>query len=117
MLAPAMSSVSGRFQRGNGPSHMRPWFPPPQKSIASPQPLLSLLSGSFGPSLRPMARGSRASVEPGQRFMQNNVAWVVSRVTPVGDILHAEIVKVGDATVRKLISVRALIEGFEPQPE
>lgn len=49
--------------------------------------------------------------------MQNNVAWVVSRVTPVGDILHAEIVKVGDATVRKLISVRALIEGFDLQPE
>lgn len=78
---------------------------------------ISLLNGSFGPSLRPMARGSRASVEPGQRFMQNNVAWEVSRVTPVGDILHAEIVKVGDATVRKLISVRALIEGFDPQPE
>ncbi len=49
--------------------------------------------------------------------MQNNVAWEVSRVTPVGDTLHAEIVKVGDATVRKLISVRALIEGFDPQPE
>jgi hypothetical protein len=49
--------------------------------------------------------------------MQNNVAWEVSRVTPVDGILHAEIVKVGDTTERKLISVRALIEGFDLQPE
>ncbi len=60
-----------------------------------------------------MARRARDSVELGQRFKQNSVAWEVVRVSPVHGIPYAEIVKVGDRTEAKLISVSALYEGSD----
>ncbi len=58
-----------------------------------------------------MAHRARDGVKLGQRFKQNSIVWEVVRVSPVHGILYAEIVKVGDRTEAKLISVSALYEG------
>jgi hypothetical protein len=73
----------------------------------------SLLIGSHGGSIRDMAIGRRADVEPGQRFRQNGTVWEVVEVRSIHQIPHAKIVKSDDLTERKLISVSALLGGYE----
>ncbi len=56
-----------------------------------------------------MARNVRSDVEPGQRFKQNGVAWEVVELRSLNGIPHVRIVRVGDPTELKLISVSALL--------
>ena len=63
-----------------------------------------------------MAREVR-SAAPGQRFKQNNVAWEVAELGSIEGFPHVQIVKVGDPTARKLISVSALLDGYDIVPE
>ncbi len=60
-----------------------------------------------------MARYVRSDVEPGQRFKQNGVAWEAVEFCSLNGIPHVRIVRVGDPTELKLISVSALIERYE----
>ncbi len=60
-----------------------------------------------------MAQRARNVVELGQRFKNNSLVWEVVRVRSVHGNPHAEIVKVGDRTEAKLISVSALFEGSD----
>ncbi len=60
-----------------------------------------------------MARNVRSDVEPGQRFNQNGVAWEVVELCSLNDIPHVRIVRVGDPTELKLISVSALLERYD----
>ncbi len=60
-----------------------------------------------------MARNVRSDVEPGQRFKQNGVAWEAVELCSLNGIPHVQIVRVGDPTELKLISVSALLERYE----
>ncbi len=60
-----------------------------------------------------MAREVRSAVAPGQRFKQNSVAWEVAELISIDEIPHVQIVKVDDPTASKLISVSALLDGFD----
>ncbi len=64
-----------------------------------------------------MAREVRSAVAPGQRFKQNSVTWEIEKLRSIDGIPHAKIVKIGDPTERKLISVRALLDGYDIVPE
>jgi hypothetical protein len=64
-----------------------------------------------------MARRERSNVQPGQRFQSNNVVWEIAKVRSFNEIPHVRIVKVGDPTENKLISVSALLEGYDFVPE
>ena len=64
-----------------------------------------------------MARNVPSDVEPGQRFKHNGVAWEVVELCSLNGILHVRIVRVGDPTGHKLISVNALIERYDFAPE
>lgn len=60
-----------------------------------------------------MEIGRRADVKPGQHFRQNSAVWEVVEIRSIHQIPHVEIVKVDDPTERKLISVSALLDGYE----
>ncbi len=60
-----------------------------------------------------MARNVRSDVEPGQRFKQNGVAWEAVELRSLNGIPHVRIVRVGDPTELKLISVSALLERYD----
>ncbi len=60
-----------------------------------------------------MARNVRSDVEPGQRFKHNGVAWEVVELRSLSGVPHVRIVRVGDPTELKLISVSALLERYE----
>ncbi len=60
-----------------------------------------------------MANGRRADVKLGQYFQQNSAVWKVVGVRSIHQIPHVEIVKVDDPTEQKLISVSALLDGYE----
>ncbi len=73
-----------------------------------------MLIGSLGGSIRGMEIGRRADVKPGQHFRRNGAVWEVVEVRSIHQIPHVEIAKVDDPTERKLISVNALLDGYEP---
>ncbi len=60
-----------------------------------------------------MARNVRTDVEPGQRFKHNGVAWEAVELCSLTGIPHVRIVRVGDPTELKLISVSALLERYD----
>ena len=60
-----------------------------------------------------MARDVRSDVEPGQCFKQNGVEWEVVELCSLSGIPHVRIVRVGDPTELKLISVSALLERYD----
>ena len=60
-----------------------------------------------------MARNVRSDVEPGQCFKQNGVAWEVVEFCSLNAIPHVRIVRVGDPTELKLISVSAFLERYD----
>ncbi len=60
-----------------------------------------------------MARNVRSDVEPGQRFIHNGVAWEVVELRSLNGIPHVRIVRIGDPTELKLISVSALLERYD----
>jgi hypothetical protein len=60
-----------------------------------------------------MARNVRTDVEPGQRFKHNGVAWEAVELRSLNGIPHVRIVRVGDPTELKLISVSALLERYD----
>ncbi len=60
-----------------------------------------------------MARNVRSDVEPGQRFKQNGVEWEVVELWSLSGIPHVRIVRVGDPTELKLISVSAFLERYD----
>ncbi len=60
-----------------------------------------------------MARNVRSDVELGQRFKQNGVAWEVVELCSLSGIPHVRVVRVGDPTELKLISVSALLEYYD----
>ncbi len=64
-----------------------------------------------------MARDAQSDIQPGQRFKQNGIAWEVVDFTSCNGIPHVRIMKVGDPTERKLISVRTLRDGYDLAPQ
>ncbi len=60
-----------------------------------------------------MARDVRSDVEPGQRFKHNGVAWEAVELCSLNGIPHVRIVRVGDPTELKLISLSALLERYD----
>ena len=64
-----------------------------------------------------MARDAHSDIQPGQCFKQSGIAWEVVDFSPVNNIPHVQIMKVGDPTERKLISVSALRDGYDLAPE
>ncbi len=64
-----------------------------------------------------MASGGRPNVQPGQRFQSNNVVWEITEVRSIYKIPHVHIVKVSDPTEHKLISVAAMLDGYELVPK
>ncbi len=72
-----------------------------------------MLFGLLDRSILSMARDVRSDVEPGQRFKHNGVAWEVVELCSLSGIPHVRIVRVGDPTELKLISVSALLERYE----
>ncbi len=59
----------------------------------------------------------RSDVEPGQRFKYSGVAWEVVELCSLSGIPHVRIVRIGDPTELKLISVIALLERYDFAPE
>ncbi len=72
-----------------------------------------IVVGSLGGSVRGMAIGRRTDPEPGQHFRQNSTVWEVVEIRSILQIPHVEIAKVDDPTERKLISVAAMLDGYE----
>ena len=64
-----------------------------------------------------MALDAHSDIQPGQCFKQSGIAWEVVDFSPVNNIPHVQIMKVGDPTERKLISVSALRDGYDLAPE
>ena len=64
-----------------------------------------------------MARRGQFNVQPGQRFQSNSAVWEIMEVRSANEIPHVRIVKVSDPSEHKLISVSALLEGYEPTSE
>lgn len=78
-------------------------------SLESPQLRLSAVARS----IFTMANQIHSDPPLGQKFLLNTHAWEVIDVKAVNGIPHVQIVKVGDPTERKLISVSALFDGYE----
>lgn len=64
-----------------------------------------------------MTRVKHTDLQPGQRFQRDRVAWEVVDLASANGIPHVQIVKVGNPTECKLISVRALLSDYELLPE
>ena len=60
-----------------------------------------------------MADNEQSGVEPGQRFKQNSVEWEVVDSSSINGLPHAHIMKVGNPTERKLISVSTLRDSYD----
>ena len=64
-----------------------------------------------------MALDAHSDIQLGQCFKQNSTVWEVDRFTSFNDIPHVHIMKVGDPTVRKLISVNTLRDAYDLAPQ
>ena len=64
-----------------------------------------------------MADNEQSGLEPGQRFKQNGIAWEVVGFSSFNGLPHVQMIKLGDPTERKLISVSTLRDSYDLVPE
>ena len=60
-----------------------------------------------------MADNEQSGIETGQRFKQNSVEWEVVEFGSINGLPHVQIMKVGNPTERKLISVSTLRDSYD----
>ncbi len=76
-----------------------------------------MLFGSLDRSIISMAENEQSGLEPGQRYKQNGVTWEVVGFSSFNGIPHVQMMKVGDPSERKLISVSTLCDSYDLVPE
>ncbi len=76
-----------------------------------------MLLGSLNPRIVSMADNEQSGIETGQRFKQNSVEWEVVEFSSINGLPHVQIMKVGNPTERKLISVSTLRDSYDLVPE
>ena len=69
--------------------------------------------GALDRRIASMARNAHSDLQPGQLVKQGGIAWEVVDFSSVYDIPHVQISMVGDPTERKLISLSALLDGYD----
>ncbi len=64
-----------------------------------------------------MALDAHSDIQPGQCFKQNSIVWQVTYLTSANGLPHVHIMKVGDPTEHKLISVNTLRDAYNQAPQ